>query len=99
MTVWVLACGVRSRQAITMEPAATMPLGTITVPAIRLSPGAAVSSSRIPRGADMRPDWVERSQVNAITRLPSAQEGGPGIYALWAGAVQVRVAPVARSRT
>jgi hypothetical protein len=68
-------------------------------PAGRLSPGAAVSSSWIPRGAAMRPDRVERSQVNAITRLPSAQEGGPGIYTLWAAAVQVRVAPVARSRT
>jgi hypothetical protein len=32
----------------------------------------------------MRPDRVERSQVNAMSRLPSAQEGGPGIYTLWA---------------
>ena len=66
--------------ALTMEPAATTPLGTITIPASRLSPGAAMSSSRIPRGAAMRPDWSARSQLNAITRLPSAQEGGPIRY-------------------
>ena len=93
------SCPSGAISALLIEPAAATPLGTISFASARLLPGAAVSSSRTP--SVTRTSWsTVRCQVKAIIRLPSAQEGGPGTY--WgpcAGAVQVRVVPVARLMT
>jgi len=74
--------------------------GRSLFPATRLSAWARrLSSSRIPPPArDMRPELGGAQQPGERDYPAAVRPGGRpgGIYTLWAGAVQVRVAPVAR---